>query len=69
MIVDRINEDKGVLAAFMSQELCNELLSEDHNYFNAYLSNRKLNINEQYILSTITKDDMTKIEMCIRDSS
>lgn len=61
LIVDRINEDKGVLAAFMSQELCNELLSEDHNYFNAYLSNRKLNINEQYILSTITKDDMTKI--------
>lgn len=61
LIVDGINEDKGVLAAFMSQELCNELLEEEHNYFNAYLSDQKIDIDDMYILSTITKDDMTKI--------
>ena len=61
LIIAGINEDKGILAAFMSQKLCNQLLEEEHNYFNAYLSHQKLNINEKYILSTITKDDMTKI--------
>ena len=61
LIVDGMNEDRGMLAAFTSQELCNKLLAEDHDYFNAYLSDQKLDIDDMYILSTITKDDMIKI--------
>lgn len=61
LIVDDMNDDKGTLSVLMSQELCNQMLGENEDYFNGYLSNQSLDIDDQYIQSLITKEDMTKI--------
>lgn len=61
LIVEGVNNDKGVLSVLMSQTQCNQMLEEDSHYYNGYLSDHELNINEQYIQSLITQEDMTKI--------
>ncbi|EGD48133.1 protein of unknown function DUF214 [Ruminiclostridium papyrosolvens DSM 2782] len=45
-------------AIFMSQNKLNKLLNKDANYYNGYLSNKKLDIDENYIAMTVTKSDM-----------
>lgn len=45
-------------AIFMSQNKLNKLLDKDVNYYNGYLSNKKMDINENYIAMTVTKSDM-----------
>ena len=37
------------------------ILKEDENYYNGYLSNKKLDIDEEYSQSKITKNDVAKI--------
>lgn len=61
LVVEHMNDDKGTLSAYMSQKLCNEMLGENQDYFNGYLSNTHLDMDESYIQSFITKADMTKI--------
>lgn len=46
-------------AIFMSQKKLNKLMNKDTNYFNGYLSDTKLDINENYIAMTVTKTDTT----------
>lgn len=46
------------LYIFMNQKHLNLLLDESKSYFNAYLSNNKLNINTDYIYSLISSDNI-----------
>lgn len=48
------------LYIFMNRGQMNELMNEKKTYYNALLSNKKLNINDKYIYSTITADDVIK---------
>lgn len=45
----------------MSRSSLNELLKQDLDYYNCYLSDKKLNIDDEYIATTITRDDVLKI--------
>lgn len=49
---------KGSLTAFMKRELLNEALEYDTDYFNSYLSDEKLDIDESMIAKYITRADM-----------
>ena len=46
---------------WLVQNKLNKILKEDENYYNGYLSNKKLDIDEEYIQSKITKNDVAKI--------
>lgn len=48
-------------SVFLRQSYLNELLQQDKSYFNGYISNEKLDINEQYLVSSISRNDFTKI--------
>lgn len=48
-------------AIFMSKKKLNQLLNQDMNYYNGYLSNNKLDIDEAYLAMTITKADMINV--------
>ena len=49
------------ISVYMSRESLNNLLEEDLNYYNSYLSDQKLNIDKKYLSTMITKTDMLKI--------
>ncbi len=46
-------------AIFMNQRNLNKMLGKDADFYNGYLSERKLNLNENEIAMTISKADMT----------
>lgn len=48
-------------SAFMTRNQLNQLLHEDHTYFNGYLSNQPLDIEEAYVQSVVTRSDLVKI--------
>lgn len=48
-------------SAFMPRNQLNQLLHEDHTYFNSYLSNQPLDIEEAYVQSVVTRSDLVKI--------
>lgn len=48
-------------SAYMPREQLNQLLDEERTYFNGYLSNQPLDIEETYIQSTLTRSDVVKI--------
>ncbi len=48
-------------SAFMPRNQLNQLLHEDHTYFNGYLSNQPLDIEEAYVQSVVTRSDLVKI--------
>lgn len=56
--ISNISDYKGTLTVFMKMELLNELLGNDVNEFNAYISNEKLDIEEAYVAKYITRADM-----------
>ncbi len=50
------------IAVFMNQNYFNELFGNNTDYFNGYFSDTKLSdVDELYIATTITADDMTKV--------
>lgn len=50
------------LAVYMDRDFFNETFGNEDGYFNGYLSDEKLdNIDEMYIATTITEDDMNKM--------
>lgn len=59
--VDNIYDSRSGFSVYMSRENLNKMLKEDKEYYNAYLSNKKLDIDEEYIQSEITKNDVSKI--------
>ena len=57
------------IAVFMSQELFNETFDKEADYFNGYLSNEKIeDIDEIFIATTITEDDINKISRQLNTS-
>lgn len=48
-------------SAYMPRNQLNQLLHEDHTYFNGYLSNQSLDIEEAYVQSVVTRSDLVKI--------
>ena len=60
--VKGIYNNPTTLAVYMDRAFFNETFDNDEDYFNGYLSNEKLDyIDEMYIATTITEDDMNKM--------
>lgn len=59
--VSAIYEYRAGFSAYMKQDTLNKLLNQDNTYYNGYLSNQKLKIDDRYIQNTITKHDIVKI--------
>lgn len=51
---------KSGLNIFMNRIQLNKLLKEDKSYFNSYLSNKKLDIDEDYIFSETSSNNIVK---------
>ena len=61
-------EYKGSLTAFMSIDKLNELLDYDKGTFNSYISDEKLDIEQDHILRVITRSDMVSVAGQMMDS-
>lgn len=48
------------LAVFMSREKFNDVFEQDKDSYNGYFTNRELKIDENYVATCITRDDLTK---------
>ncbi len=49
---------QGTLSVFMKQKDLNQMLNQEVGYFNGYLSNQKLNLDERYVAKLISRDDI-----------
>ena len=50
------------MALYMSKSYFNEVFNCQDGYFNGYFSNKKItDLKDDYIASTITQDDLTKV--------
>ena len=59
--IDGIYYYPATLSIFMNSEKFNETFDKDKDYFNGYFSNSEISdIDNKYIATTITEDDMTK---------
>lgn len=57
-----IYDAPGSMALYMSKDYFNEVFNDQKGYFNGYFSNRKItDLKDEYITSTITQDDFTKV--------
>lgn len=57
-----IYDAPGSMALYMSKSYFNEVFNCQDGYFNGYFSNRKItDLKDDYITSTITQDDLTKV--------
>lgn len=56
--VANICDYKGSLTAFVGQDELNRILGNPEGTYNAYVSNEKLEIGEEYLAKSITRDDM-----------
>lgn len=57
-----IYDAPGSMALYMSKDYFNEVFNYQEGYFNGYFSNRKItDLKDEYITSTITQDDFTKV--------
>lgn len=60
--VGGIYDYPSTLAIFMPQKVFNERMGQDDDYFNGYFSNQEItDIEEAYIATTISQDDLTKV--------
>lgn len=57
------------LSVFMTQDYFNETFDYEEDYFNGYFTNTEIeDIDEMYIATQITADDMTKVTRQLNDS-
>ena len=57
-----IYDAPGSMALYMSKSYFNEVFNCQEEYFNGYFSNKKItDLKDDYIASTITQDDLTKV--------
>lgn len=47
------------LTAFFPREQMNKIIGKDNGYFNGYLSNQKLNIDEKFLATTVDKETVS----------
>lgn len=67
--VEGIYDNITSIAVYMNRDFFNRTFEYDDDYFNGYLSNEKLDdINDLYVASIITEDDMNKIGRQINHS-
>ena len=60
--VAEVSSFEGSLSIFMSNDRFNSVFDKDEDSFTGYLSNEEVtDIDDKYIATTITKDDVTKI--------
>ena len=68
-VIDGLYYYPSGIAVFMDREYFNELFGNEADYFNGYLSDTKIDdIDEMYIATKITVDDMTKVSRQLMDS-
>ena len=68
-VIDGIYYYPSRIAVFMDREYFNECFEQEADYFNGYLSNTEIDdIDEMYIATEITADDMTKMSRQLMDS-
>lgn len=56
-----IYDYKAGFSAYMTQKNLNDMIDKGKNYYNAYLSDKKLDIKDEYIQSKLTRNDVVKI--------
>ena len=56
-----IYDYKAGFSAYMTQKNLNDMIDQDKNYYNTYLSDKKLDIKDEYIQSKLTRNDVVKI--------
>lgn len=56
-----IYEYRASFAVFVKQEELNQLLNYPSNYFNSYLSDKKLDIDQKYIIKEISKEEVASV--------
>lgn len=57
-----------VLAVFMSRERFNDVFDKDDDYYSGYFSNEKLDIDDSFVASVITRSDLTVMADQLDDS-
>lgn len=64
-----ISGQKGSLSIYMPEKEFTKTFDEKDGYYNGYFSNEKLkDVDEKYVASIITKDDMTKVSRQLKVS-
>lgn len=67
--VKEIYDYSAGIAVFMSRDHFNEIFENDKDYFNGYLSDQEIeDIDEMYIATVITEDDINKISRQLNNS-
>lgn len=59
--IDDVSGESTAMCVWMGLDSFNELFDNGSNYFNAYASNKELNIDDYYLVSHLTPADMDKI--------
>ena len=60
LVVHDIYDYQGSLTVFVEMDWLNDLLGYEMGSYNAYLSDEKMDIPDEYLAKCITRDDMTK---------
>lgn len=68
VVVDAIVGSRSCTAVYMSRDVFNDLFDHDADYFNGYVSDQELSINERYLAADLTPADMDKIGAQMEDS-
>ena len=67
--VEGIYNNPTTLAVYMDRDFFNETFDKEYGYYNGYLSNEELeDIDEMYVATTITEDDMNKMSRQLNHS-
>lgn len=57
--ISAIYKYEPALTAFFPREQLNKIIGKDNGYFNGYLSNQKLNIDEKFLANTVDKETVS----------
>lgn len=57
--ISAIYKYEPALTAFFPREQLNKIIGKDNGYFNGYLSNQKLNIDEKFLVNTVDKETIS----------
>lgn len=57
--ISAIYKYEPALTAFFPREQLNKIIGKDNGYFNGYLSNQKLNIDEKFLATTVDKETVS----------
>ncbi len=57
--ISAIYKYEPALTAFFPREQLNKIIGKDNGYFNGYLSNQKLNIDEKFLVNTVDKETVS----------